>query len=104
MNATRWAVALICALAAFFITPVRAQQGPPCYAREQVVEHLAERFGEAMTAAGVDARGNLVQVFSAPEGSWTIVVTIPGGPSCIMMAGEGWSWAEPEPVIDEAPS
>lgn len=68
-----------------------AQNSPVCTPHDRLVEHLSKSFGEAMTAAGVDGRGNLVQVFSSAEGSWTIVVTIPGGPTCVMSAGEGWT-------------
>lgn len=98
------AVALVCALMAFFVTPVWAQRGPPCYERENLIDILARRFGERMTAAGVDARGNLVQVFSAPAGNWTIAVTLPNGPTCILSSGEGWQPVDPAQVQDETPS
>ncbi|NQW10463.1 MAG: hypothetical protein HQ481_11355 [Alphaproteobacteria bacterium] len=67
-----------------------AQNSRVCTPHERLVEHLAKSFGETMTDVGVDGRGNLVQVFSSTEGSWTIVVTIPGGPTCVIAAGEGW--------------
>lgn len=55
-----------------------------------VASQLGAQYGEVLTAAGVDSNGNLVQVYSSDGGTWTIVVTIPGGPSCIVSAGEGW--------------
>lgn len=67
-----------------------AQNSPVCTPHDRLVEHLGKSFGESMTAAGVDGRGNLIQVFSSAEGSWTIAITVPGGPTCIMAAGEGW--------------
>lgn len=98
------AVALACALTVYFITPVWAQRGPPCYERESLVDTLARRFGERMTAAGVDARGSLVQVFAAPSGSWTIAVSLPNGPTCILSSGEGWQSVDPSPAAGETPS
>lgn len=97
MNTTRWAVALVCALAVFFVTPVWAQRTASCAAHERLVDHLARNFNETVIAAGIDARGNLVEVFGSAEGSWTILVTIPNGPTCILSAGEGWERYEPKP-------
>ena len=75
-----------------------------CAPQEALTEKLGERFGEAVAGQGVDAAGNLVQVFTSENGTWTIAVTIPGGPSCIVSVGEGWEdtrFAQrPEPAPD----
>ena len=65
-----------------------------CATREQIVDFLRTQFEETMIAAGVDQSGNLVQVFSSEAGSWTIIVTIPGGPTCLLSAGDGWTFAD----------
>jgi len=80
-------LALVAALST--CTPAVAVQR--CVPHDRLVERLAKNFGESMTAGGVDDRGNLIQVFSSPEGRWTIVVTIPGGPTCVIAAGDGWT-------------
>lgn len=69
-----------------------AQSAQPCASREALAQKLGSEFGKAVAAAGVDAEGNLVQVFSNKDsGTWTIAVTLPGGPSCIVSSGEGWA-------------
>jgi hypothetical protein len=73
---------------AFFVVPVSAQQA--CGPREAVVERLHVAFQERRRAAGITADGNLLEVFAADTGSWTAVVTRPGGPACIVAAGENW--------------
>ncbi|MEQ8814034.1 MAG: hypothetical protein RLO51_18805 [Thalassobaculum sp.] len=56
-----------------------------------LVDQLGREYGEVLTAAGVDAAGNLVQIYSSDDrGTWTIVVTVPGGPTCVVSSGEGW--------------
>lgn len=68
-----------------------AQNVRPCVPRDALADKLGNDFGEAVTAEGVDDAGNLVQVFTSENGSWTIAVTLPGGPSCVVSSGEGWS-------------
>lgn len=66
---------------------------------QTLVDQLANEYGEVLTAAGVDANGNLVQVYSSDaKGTWTIAVTVPGGPTCVVSSGEGWTRETPEPV------
>lgn len=108
MNATRrrgWAFALPLIAAAL---PIAAHAAGPCYPREALMSHLAERYGERPVAAGV-AQGHLVLLLSGPEGaSWTILL-VPPGPgggeiACPLAAGEGWrTLAAPEPGTPAAP-
>src|SRR3546814_90428 len=70
-----------------------AQAGHTCLPQaELLAKQLGTQYGEHLTAAGVDANGGLVQVYSNTEsGTWTIAVTVPEGPTCIMSSGEGWN-------------
>ena len=66
-----------------------------CDLRDKVVAHLKAKFGEERASLMLDARGNLLEMFSNHEtGSWTLTVTIPGGPTCVMNSGE-YFFAEP---------
>lgn len=57
-----------------------------------LAQQLGQQYGEKLTAAGVDAGGGLVQVYSNTEsGTWTIAITIANGPTCIVSSGEGWA-------------
>ncbi len=60
-----------------------------CAQRDVVVSRLAERYGEHRNNMMLDAQGNLVELFSNLDtGSWTLMVTMPGGPTCILSSGE----------------
>ena len=95
-------IAAVCG-AALTATPSFAQQ--VCLPRaDPIFARLNSQFGEILTEAGVDARGNLVRIFSSPEtGTWTLLVTRPDGLTCIMAAGEGWD-RNPEPLKLGQPS
>lgn len=74
-------------------TGASAQDTRVCAPRATaLVDQLGRQYGEHLTAAGVDANGGLLQVYSNPEsGTWTIAVTMPGGPTCIVSTGEGFA-------------
>jgi hypothetical protein len=84
---------LIAALAA---APAHAEtEAPPmrlpCFSHAEVARQLKGTYQEAPVSLGLQANGNLLQVFnSAKSGSWTIVSTSPDGMACILAAGRNW--------------
>lgn len=89
-------------VAAFFVScPAFAQ--PMCDTRERVLEQLANKYGEQVIASGVNNAGALLEILATPDGStWTIIVTAPGGLTCLVSAGEGWRWRGPKQEEPEA--
>lgn len=67
-----------------------AAQSPQCGARDAMFERLSDKYGEQPVSIGVTATGSLLEVLASPEGSWTIVVTVPNGPTCLVSSGDGW--------------
>ena len=61
-----------------------------CGERTAVLAHLEQRFSEQRAAFGMTADGRLLEVFAGPTGSWTILVTAPGGPTCLVRSGSDW--------------
>ncbi len=61
-----------------------------CGERYALLEQLEQKFSERRTAYGLTADGRLVEVFVGPSGSWTILATAPGGPTCLVSSGAGW--------------
>ena len=61
-----------------------------CTQHGEVETHLGKKFGETVTASGFDGAGNFVEVFASKKGTWTIVISVPGGLTCVIAAGEGW--------------
>lgn len=71
----------------------------PCAARAQVVERLAERFGETLQSMGLNQRNRLIEIYASDStGSWTILMTRPDGTSCLVASGELWE-VDARPVV-----
>lgn len=76
-----------------FAYPVMSQ--PTCAPHAKVMEHLGQKYGEAIVAQGIDARGALVEVTASEDGGWTIIVTAPSGVSCVVATGKAWETVSP---------
>lgn len=79
--------------------PALAQQpaprGPPCAERTHIVEKLQETFRERIVGSGLADSGLLFELYVGPAGTWTLLVTTPGGVSCLIGGGDSW---EPLPT------
>ena len=80
--------------------PAKAQN--VCTARDQVLGHLGSNYSEAPVAMGLANNGGVIEVLSSGKGTtWTIIITMPSGVSCLLAAGESW---ESLPLIAAGPS
>ena len=94
-------VALATAISGFTAPPAAAQS-PQCAAREALLDRLSSKYQEEPVGIGVTASGSLLEVLASPSGSWTIIVTVPGGPTCLVSAGDGWRTAPVQLAKDPA--
>lgn len=81
-------------LTVVFLVPVSGmaqQNGPTCAPREVLVKFLAENFNETRIGMGLSTSGAMVELFESKSGTWTILVTGPGGPTCSVAAGHSWN-------------
>jgi hypothetical protein len=68
-----------------------AAQPAACSARGEVVKHLSSEYSESPVAIGLANNGGVVEILSSKAGqSWTIILTMPNGVSCLIAAGENW--------------
>lgn len=59
-----------------------------CAKRAEMVTKLNERFGESRQSVGLTPGGQALELFAHPEtGTWTILLTLPNGTSCMMASG-----------------
>ncbi len=76
-----------------------AQSG--CTTHPEIAKQLKSRHSEAPVAIGLADNAGVIEVFSAGDGStWTMVLTLPDGMSCVMATGEAWehlSWTVLDP-------
>lgn len=67
------------------------QEGSNCGQRTTVLDYLSARYSEKPVAMGVAANGGLIEVLTSIEGTtFTIIVTMPEGETCMVAAGESW--------------
>ena len=86
----RSAAILAAFLLPFLFNPVGAQQ-PVCGDRDDIAAELLRQHGEKPVARGVLLDGaHVFEVFAAPSGSFTVVITGTAGIACIPAAGLGW--------------
>lgn len=77
-----------------------AQTDRNCAPHQTVVERLAAGYGESRQSIALGANNTVVEVFASLEtGSWTITVTSPGGPTCLVASGQAF-----EHVVEALPN
>ena len=70
---------------------VAPAQQASCAERALVVELLQARFGELRQGIGLSENNTVFEVFASSEtGSWSILVTLPNGMTCLAASGENW--------------
>lgn len=77
----------------------RAQSpaGAPCADRRMATTQLHELYGERRIGYGLAANGSVIELFAAPNGSFTLFATLPHGVSCLIATGQPW---EPSPEYE----
>lgn len=63
----------------------------PCGNHDSIIKMLGEHYKEYRVAAAIiTEQAALIEVLTAASGTWTILITMPRGPTCIISAGDGW--------------
>jgi len=73
-----------------------AQPKTYCMPRQAILQTLIVASGERLIGRGVDARGQLIEVYGRDGGGpWTVIVTRKDQISCVLAAGrDGWETME----------
>lgn len=88
----------------FTALTAEAQANGNCAPRATAAANLAERYQETPSGRGLASDGSAVEVFSNPEtGSWSILVTMPNGISCMVASGQSWSALVQDPAPQGEP-
>lgn len=68
-----------------------------CGPRDNVVQQLTERYGETRRSLGMSSQDTVVETWASDRtGSWSIIVTMPNGISCLVASGVAFeSFSEP---------
>lgn len=89
--------ALVAVLLATGVSAAMAQQ-IPCAPRTAMVENLEKSYAESRQSIAITSDGRLLEVLTSPSGTWSILMTAPGGPACLVAAGDDWHSLPPRPV------
>ncbi|ARE38764.1 hypothetical protein RGUI_0623 [Rhodovulum sp. P5] len=88
---------ILAPFAPFLLLPTLtfAQTTNQCGPRDDVVEQLADRYGEARQALGLASNKTLVEVYANTRtGTWTITGTLPSGLTCLIASGDAFEALE----------
>lgn len=83
-SALRCVLLAIMITASMFPSPAQSQI---CATHENIAAGLKQNFGEEVQAIGITRVGALIEIYTSPHGTWTVVLTIPNGPSCLIADG-----------------
>ena len=61
-----------------------------CAPKAEMERRLTVRFGSSLSASGLRDPETLMQVWTSPQGRWTLVQSYANGQSCIVAMGEDW--------------
>ena len=93
------AALILSILAAFSYRGLAVARTAVCADRVEVLRKLQSEFSERPVGRGLTVDGALLEVIRSSEtGSWTIILTAPGGTTCLLAAGEDWQMVEPLPA------
>lgn len=70
------------------LVPATAQA--MCGDRGEILEQLQQSYAERPQAIGLSQDGGLLEVMVSPGGGWTILITYPKRPTCVIATGRGW--------------
>ena len=80
--------ALSLGFAAVLLITHGAVAAPQCGLRLQVLDTLAQKYGETRRSMGMAADNTVMELFASAEtGTWTLTVTLPTGMTCLVAAG-----------------
>lgn len=81
-------LAIAAAVVMLGATPTSAQT--VCGDRSKMVGYLDRDYEEARSGLGLASNGAVVELYTAKTGTWTMLITQPGGKTCVIGSGEGW--------------
>ncbi|WP_119270472.1 hypothetical protein [Taklimakanibacter deserti] len=72
-----------------FTTPSHAQFAM-CGERAAIIDQLKTKYQESRQAVGLISTNGAAELYVSEKGTWTMLVTLASGKSCIIAAGHSW--------------
>ena len=91
----------ICFAISFGARPGVANDAPACSERTSVLQQLSSQYKETPVAMGLANNGGMIELLrSKDRATWTLILTMPDGVTCLIAAGQSW---ERVPVVAQGP-
>ena len=71
-------------------SPSVAQAQRICGDRAELIKNLEHKYSERPRAIGLVANGGLLEILVSPAGGWTILISYPRQPTCVVAVGKEW--------------
>lgn len=81
-------LAIVAAVVLLGATPTSAQV--KCGDRSKMIGYLDKDYQESRSGLGLASNGAVVELYTAKTGTWTMLITRPGGSTCVIGSGENW--------------
>ncbi len=83
-------MALAATMVLAYTLPSIAQQRM-CGKRASLIKVLIEKYQETPRALGLSSANKMaMEIYASRKGSWTVMMTMTNGTTCIMAAGNSW--------------
>lgn len=74
--------------------PAMAQQQPmACAERSALLGELKDKYSESAQGVGLTGNGAVMELLTSDKGTWSLIVTMPNGKSCLIATGDEWQQA-----------
>jgi hypothetical protein len=81
------------ALFAFVAPGIAQAQFAMCGERAAIVDQLKTKYQESRQAVGLISNNGAAELYVSEKGTWTMLMTLTNGKSCIIAAGHSWDAA-----------
>ena len=75
-----------------------AESGALCSRYDLLTDHLTLRYNEHAVASGLPDNGkSYLEIWASEAGTWSVLVVVPNGPTCLIHSGQDFELIKYEP-------
>jgi hypothetical protein len=86
----RTVLVVVAAGFSLFVPTIGHAQFAMCGERAAIVDQLKTKYQEIRQAVGLISNNGAAELYVSEKGTWTMLVTLASGRSCIIAAGHNW--------------
>ena len=72
-----------------------------CGPRQDILDTLRDKYGEVVISSAINKNGIVEQLVNEESGTWSTLLTIPLGRTCLVASGGGWRAVVPKEALGE---